>query len=350
LYQGNTLLATKNNGDFNFNNLNVIIPKNQSLNFRIEASFQSSIASGSTFQLNLGTTAVVGRNQANTSETVNLVAATASTAFSVVNAGSVKVSTNSSQANRSIVSPSTTEASVYKFDLEAEDDTLRLTDVYLARSGAVNLAEALRSASLTIGTATAQASIINSGVLHFSFGSNGVVLESDVVKTADLKVAFFDSNARTDEAFQFALAVGAVPSQVQGTQNGMRLISDSTGEEINRGSASIASREHLLARSAPTVARLAESTSSTAYKFTVTAGANRKVVLTNIHFEVLGLTGTANFTLRKEGVNTPVEVINGHDLVSSGLVQFDTLAQDFEVAAGATTTYVVEISGVNTSA
>jgi len=207
LYQGTTLLATKNNGDFNFNNLNVIVPKNQSLNFRIEASFQSSIASGSTFQLNLGTSTVVGRNQANTSETVNLVASTASTAFSFVNAGTVNVSANSSQANRSIVTPSATEASVYKFDVEAQDDTLRLTDVYVVRSGDVNLAEALRSASLTIGSETAQASIISSGVLHFSFGSNGVVLTADVEKTADLKVAFFDSNVRTNEEFQFMLAV-----------------------------------------------------------------------------------------------------------------------------------------------
>lgn len=286
LYQGTTLLATKNNGDFNFNNLNVTIPKNQSLNFRIEASFQSSIASGSTFQLNLGTGTVVGRNVANTSETVNLAAGISSTAFVVNEAGSVKVTANSSQAIRSIVSPSTTEASVYKFDLEAESDTLRLTDVYVVRSGSLDLAEALSSASLTIGSQTTQASIINSGTLHFSFGANGVSLAPDVVRTADLKVAFFDSNARTNETFQFALPTGNVPSQVQGTQNGLRLLSDSTGSEVNRGTTTIESRAHLLARSAPTVARLAESTSSTAYKFTVTAGANRKLTVNKLHFQV----------------------------------------------------------------
>jgi len=152
LYQGDstTPLATKNNGDFNFSNLNVVVAKNQSVNFRIEANFQSSIASGSTFSLNLATTGVVGTNVANTSETVNLFAPISSTSFVVNEAGSVNVTTNSSQATRSILSPSATEVSVYKFNLEAQSDTLRLTDVYVVRTGTVNLAEALRSASLTI--------------------------------------------------------------------------------------------------------------------------------------------------------------------------------------------------------
>jgi len=112
-------------------------------------------------------------------------------------------------------------------------------------------------------------------------------LASDVVTTADLKVAFFDSTIRTNETFGFALPTIAVPSQVQGTQNGMRLLSDSTGSEVDRGTTIIASRDHLLVRSTATVARLADSTSSIAYKFTVTAGANRKISLTGINFEVL---------------------------------------------------------------
>jgi len=130
----------------------------------------------------------------------------------------------------------------------------------------------------------------------------------------------------------------------------LRLISDSTGEEIDRGGSTVASREHLLARSAPTVARQTEVSSQVAYKFTVTAAANRKLVLDEAHFEVNGLVGTATFTLRRDGVNTPMQVIPGHDLVSSGNVEFDTLAQDFEVSAGSTATYVVEISGLDTSA
>jgi len=44
------------------------------------------------------------------------------------------------------------------------------------------------------------------------------------------------------------------------------------------------------------------------------------------------LTGTATFILRKEGINTPIQVIAGHDL-SIPLVEFNASSPDFEVAA-----------------
>jgi hypothetical protein len=66
----------------------------------------------------------------------------------------------------------------------------------------------------------------------------------------------------------------------------MRILSDSTGAEIDRGVTSIQSRAHLLARSKPTVARQSEVNSSTAYKFSVTADANRKVKLNSLTFNV----------------------------------------------------------------
>jgi len=56
------------------------------------------------------------------------------------------------------------------------------------------------------------------------------------------------------------------------------------------GISAIASNDHLFARSKPVVARVNESSSSVAYKFTVSANANRKIVLNQIKFDVLGLT------------------------------------------------------------
>ncbi len=348
LYQGETLLSTRN--DFNFGTINVTIPQNSSKRFTVVADFNTAVASGQTLNLSVASANVAARN-VQSNALINLNNTINSQAFTFAAAGSVEVNENSSQANRSIVSPSTTEVSVFKFDIEAKDDVMRLTDVYIeqTQTTGVDLASALRSASLTIGSTTINAVVLNSDTLHFPFGSQGLVLDKDDVVTADLKVAFFDSNTRTNREITFELPTGPVAGQVNGTQNGMRIISDSTGLEVNRGTASIASRDHLLARSNPTVARQSEVSSQVAYKFTVTANANRKIILDQMHFEVEGLTGLANFTLRRDGVNTPMQVITAHDLQSSGNVIFDTLAQDFEVSAGGTVTYVVEISGLNTA-
>ena len=61
------------------------------------------------------------------------------------------------------------------------------------------------------------------------------------------------------------------------------------------------------------------------------------------------MTGTADFTLRKEGVNTVLETVLAHDLTSSTNVEFNTFSTEKDVEAGATVTYVVEISNVDTS-
>jgi len=351
LYQGETLLSTRN--DFNFGTINVTIPKNSSKKFTVVADFNTAVASGQTLNLSVASANVAARN-VQSNATINLGNTINSQAFVFADAGSVQLNANSSQANRTILSPSTTEASVFKFDLEAKDDVMRLTDVYIeqTQTTGVDLASALRSASLTIGSTTIAGVILDGDTLHFPFGSQGLTLQRDEVVTADLKVAFFDSNTRTNREITFALPTGPVAGQVNGTLNGMRIISDSTGLEVNRGTTAIASRDHLLARSNPTVARQSEVSSQVAYKFTVTANANRKITLDQLHFEVEGLTGTANFTLRRDGVNTPMQVINGHDLQLSGNVLFGDaapLAQDFEVSAGGTITYVVEISGLNTA-
>ena len=83
----------------------------------------------------------------------------------------------------------------------------------------------------------------------------------------------------------------------------MRIISDSTGLEITRAAGQVASREHLLARSKPTVTRLTEADSSTAYKFTVTADQNRRITLEAMVFNIRGIEETgsgATFELRRE--------------------------------------------------
>jgi hypothetical protein len=348
LYQGDTLLNTKNN--FDFNSLNITITKNQSVSFRIVADFNNSVTAAQTVQLTLNGSNVTARN-VSSNETVTPSTNVTSENFAFSTGGSVNVTVNSSQASRSIVTPSTSETSVFKFDLEAKNDKLRLTDLYIRNTSGLQLASALRSSSLTIAGRTISWVVLSDSILHFPFwASEALVISRDQVVNAELKVAFYDSNSRTNQAFQFELPTTAQVSWgVTGTINGMRILSDSTGAEIDRGVTSIQSRAHLLARSKPTVARQSEVNSSTAYKFSVTADANRKVKLNSLTFNVKWVVQNgATFTLRKDGSNDTIQTVNANLAISGTDVVFNTLATDNEVAAGTTMTYVVEISWVDT--
>ncbi|MCH8518617.1 S-layer homology domain-containing protein [Candidatus Gracilibacteria bacterium] len=350
LYQGSTLLATRNN--FDFSSVNVTVPKNTSMSFTIVADFNNAVNPLETIQLTLSGTNVTARD-VSSNQTVNLGASSATSENFVFNAGgSVEVVSNSSQANRSIIVPSTTENSVFRFDVEAEDDRARVTDVYVTRTGStLNLAQAVRSSSLTLGGTTVSGVIISNSVIHFPFGSQGVLLERDDRREADFRISFFDSQTRTNIPFRFDVPTGAVSGQIAGTENGMRIISDSTGLEITRTGGVISSREHLLARSKPTVARLAEADSSTAYKFTVTADQNRRITLDSMVFNIRGIAQTgATFELRRDGSNDIIATGTGNLVTGGTNVTLDSFALDDEVAASATMTYVLEISGVDTQA
>jgi hypothetical protein len=350
LYQWDTLIATKNN--FDFNSLNITITKNQSVSFKIVADFSSSVTAGQTLQLDLNGSNVNARNVAS-NETVTPGTNVSSENFSFSTWGTVNVTVNSSQASSSIVTPSTSETSVFKFDLEAKNDKLRLTDLYIRNNGSLPLASSLRSSSLTIAGRTITWVVLSDTILHFPFGaSDALVISRDQVVNAELKVSFYDSSSRTNQAFQFEIPTTAQVSWgVTGTVNGMRILSDSTGAEIDRGTDSIQSRTHLLARSKPTVARQSEVNSTTAYKFSVTADANRKVKLNTLTFNVKWIDqNNTTFTLRKDWSNDIMQSVSSNLVIGGTDVTFNTLSIDNEVAAWTTITYVLEISWVDTSA
>lgn len=353
LYEGSTLLKTEN--DFDFNSLNIVIPKNGAKSFRIVADFDTSVSGNATLSLALNSNAVTARNVESNQLLGTSVTGVNSTNFTFQAQGSLAVTTNSSTRDSAVVTPSDSEVDVFTFDLEASDDVLKLTDLYITATGSttVDLANAVRSTSINIDGRTIDGAVVSSGVLYFPVGNNTpVVLEKDEVVSVKVNVAFNDSTTRTNEDFQFAIGEGTYTGAVNGTTDGMRVVSESTGLEVTGYSVSgVESDAHLLARSKPTVARLNESTSTTAYKFTVTADANRKISLDSMNFEVKGLVQTgATFTLRKDGSTNTIATATGDLVVAGTTVTLDTFARDFEVNAGESTTYVLEISGVDTGA
>ena len=283
LYQGSDLIATRNNYDFN--SLNITIPKNTSVSFTIVADFNTSVAAFEDHTVTIDpTTTSTNLVARDVSSNTDIVASnSASNAFVAVGVGELDVTVNSSTPLATIVTPSTSEAAAFRFDVEANNDRARITDIYITSAGTINLAQALKSSKLTLAGTTTSGVILDANTLHFPLGSNGVILERDEKSTAELRVAFFDSRIRTNESFQFALATGAPTGSVNGTLNGMRVLSESTGDSIDRGATAIAGNTHLLARSKPTVAATTFTASTNElYRFSVTADSNRKITLEDI--------------------------------------------------------------------
>ncbi len=353
LYQDNTIIATRNN--FDFSGLNVTVAKNSSVNFKIVADFTNTVSSGATLALNLDSNKVAARNVASNQTVSSPALSGQSLAF--ITGGSAVITLNSSTAQRSIVTPSNSETSVFKFDIEAEEDKLRLTDLYISTSTwNVDLTAALKSSSILVDGRTINWVVLSGSLLYFPIGNvNPVVIDKDQIKTVDLRIAFNDSNARSNEAFWFEIAqINAWTTAVSGTSNGMRIVSESNGNELTLTTSGIESRTHLLARSKPTVAMSTFTASSTdVYKFTVTADANRKLALNTIDIRTAGSANLtwATVSVYRDNNSGASNLLGTWAISSSGSIttNIDVTAwtASEEVAAGSTVTYYVVLTGAS---
>lgn len=297
LYQDGKLVPNGTKNNFDFNSLDITLKKNTSTNFEVMADFANSIEIDKTFQLNLDTNGVNARNL-DSNKAVTPTAKVTSAPFTFQDWGKLKLTSNSSQVQASILTPSTSESSVFKFDLEADDDNVMVTDILVenvaltgSTAGVVSLKDAVRTSSLYIN-GKSYPGTIEWNLLHFSIGSNGVIVKSNQTMTWDVRLAFHDSQSRSNVSLQLAIKDGT-SWDVTGAVNGIRALSESTGKEITRTGGTISSNGHILGRSKPTVAKVDFSRStSDIYKFTVTADANRKITIDEIG---LRMGGSATF-------------------------------------------------------
>ncbi len=379
LYEGNTLLQTEN--DFDFNSLNVVIAKNTAKSFRIVADFNTSVADNSVFQLGLAASNIDARNQeSNRLLGADSITGTNSSVFTFADEGELTVSVNSSTRSSSVVAPSDSEVDVFTFDLKATDDDLRVTDLYVTNvAGSVvadaeaevstvtwaindvddfataisaatwatsdskliseiesieesdltvtssntwaavkaaieaielnsdnfstisdntlDLANSVRSVSVNIGGRTIDGAVVDSNVLYFPvWSSNPLVLTRDETVQAEVSLSFNDSNTRKSK--QFTLTIGSdTYTPVNGTVNGMRILSDSTGQELNGFTGTATSNTHLYARSLPVVTDGAAQRNE--QKFSISADSNRKVTVKELTVDV----NVSSATLSDTNVN-----------------------------------------------
>jgi len=362
LYKGTELLSTRNN--FDFTTLDITIPKNTSVSFKVLVDFSSSVVDGAEFQLNL----VAGQNVRSIVDNVQRAINVANSQWAILEFDekwSTVVKVNSSTAVSSIVTPGALR-DVFSFDVEAKDDTLKVSDVYLKATQTLNAA--VKSATMVVDGKTINGDFIAGDVLYFSIGdTEAIKITPDTVKTFKVNLEFHDFNTSTRSGLpiQLGLAQAAelVASSVtprNGTSNGLRVVSDSNGDFVTNTTATVDSRAHVLARSKVTVADASFTPSTTdVYKFTVTADANRKVTLGDLAVKISGsadlTSGTVSVYRDNNSGNSNLlgtYAIQAWDLDSDGKLTTDIvvdLASETaspEVAAGSTVTYYVVLTGL----
>ncbi len=355
LYEGTTLIKTEN--DFDFTSLNVVIPKNGSKSFRIVADFDTSVVDGSTISLQLNSNNISARN-IESNQLLTSINTLNSVTFDFAAQGTLSVTANSSSRDSSIVTPSDSEVDVFTFDLEAKDDVLKLTDLYVTQSGTttavalgtgtLDFANAVRSASITVDGRTIDGAVVSADTIYFPIGNTSpVVLEKDEIVEVKVNLSFNDSDTRASTPFQLKLGTGNYAGAVNGTHEGMRVISDSTGLEVDGYTPSLVSDEHMLSRSKVTVAATSFAASETdLYEFNVTADSNRKVTLTDINLDLWGsadLSG-ATITVYK---NTESSSNIAFELTTTGSVVTVGDLSNREISAGTTVKYIVKLKDVS---
>jgi hypothetical protein len=195
----------------------------------------------------------------------------------IAGAGEASPSVSSSTPNAQLLFAGQTNKELVKFTIDAKNDTLKLTDLYVFATGGFDLANGLSNIKLLHdGNVLVQGNPNGSGVSFENITDNNKI---DAGRSAVFSIVA-DINA--------ALNKGDIPvsglelyidtskngqgNSTPGTMSGFRLISDSNGETVTVQPLTAAiSKSHLVVRTAITVAKTNDSTSqSDLGAFTIT--------------------------------------------------------------------------------
>lgn len=231
----------------------------------------------------------------------------------------------------------------------------------------LDMTSAIRDSHLVMSDGrSVKGTVIATDKIWFSFGTEGIIVKKDNKITWEVRVAFYDSSNRTNEAFTMAIMNGTQASnEVSGTVNGMRVVSESTGIEVTRDGWDVTSNTHLLARSKPTVSMASGfvQTSNDLYRFTITADANREITVTEIDLNVANagapaaskisiykgsesasnLVGTVTLTAQLWNGSATVNQLFNATSVNAGTWNWSNLV----ISKWTTETYLVKIEDAN---
>lgn len=349
LYVGTELKSTKSmsSGNADFNDISIVVPKNTDVTVKVVADFSTAIAANQKFSLSLVDTNVEARDV----NSIQLGAAAITDSVTGVlytfqSAGSASVALNSSSPSKKVLTPSADEVEVARYTLSATDDDLQLTDLYVFNSGSANLAERVKTISLydVNGTKLAGGSVVTSNTVQFALGSTSsfVVPKNTSNTVVIVKASFNDitDSAALGKTVELAIGNGSA-TVVDGTANGLRLVSKSTGNTVTTVGGSADAAAHLLARSKATVAVSGTATNST-HTFTVTADANNRISLSGVTVSLSvpnTMTG-ASWKLYKDSETAGNDIASGSGDVPATI----SLGTPLEISAGSTKTFVLVVT------
>lgn len=201
--------------------------------------------------------------------------------------------------------------SVYTLRLEAQDEELRLTDLFLfntaTNNGATTTGATSTNADARISTlgvfdqagTLKQEKALSSGALRFDLGTNGAIVvpkDGNTKITVKAKLNSIADGSKTGKTLKLALATTTSPSV-----KGVVVESGATGSDLTASditTTSVASDYFILRRTKPTITRfgtpsgqLSSGSDKVIYRFTVSADANEDVAWKAIKFDVTGRFG-----------------------------------------------------------
>lgn len=231
--------------------------------------------------------------------TLNLATITASAG------GVVAFSTNANTPGASLLAGGLTGVEIAKFNVNATDDNLKLTDLYLAvnaPTSTINLGQRLSNIQLMDGsTVLANGVVLDNGVAvgFENLSSSNFVVNAGNAKTLTVRATINNVLNSTDVAgaaglLQLKIAQPTTPTV--GTVNGARFVSESNGNLVTPAAAGlVVSNLHKVVRGKVLVASVATTPSETRLlNFSITSEGNRTTF------------NTVNFTLRNNAANTAV--------------------------------------------
>jgi hypothetical protein len=334
-------------GVADFNDINIKILKNTDATVKVVANFSTALTSGQQFKVALQSVEARDSN----SLTLGTAAVTAlpvtGVLYTFVGAGTATLTQNSATPNSAVLTASAVETEVARYTLAATNDALQLTDLYVYNTGTADLSSRIKTIGLydVNGTKLAGGSVLGTGTVQFSLGSTSsfVVAKNTSNSVVVVKASFNDI---TDGAQYAGVTV------VDGTNNGVRLVSQSTGNTATGTTATAAvSKTSLLVRSKPVIAVSGAATNST-HTFTVTADANNRITLSGVTLTLANpANGPTSFILYKDQQVTGNEVATGTISLSGATNTLVlSLNTQVEISAGSTKTFILEVNGATTVA
>ncbi|MDP2090429.1 MAG: S-layer homology domain-containing protein [Candidatus Gracilibacteria bacterium] len=343
-----TVVSTKNmsSGNADFNDINVAVAKNSDVQVEVVADFSTAITPAQVFQL--GLSAIEARDSNSIALTGGSITNPSNgVLYTFSGAGTATLAVNSSTVNSSVLTPSSNETEVARFTLGAQNDELKLTDLYVYNTGSADLSSSIKSIGLydVNNVKLAGGSVLGTGTVQFSLGSTSAfkIAKNTSNSVVVVKASFNDVTdaAQTNKTVQ--LSIGSLVSTVAGTVNGVRLVSESTGDTTTTVTGTAVAKSHLLVRSKPVVA-VSTAATLTTHTFTVTADANNRIILDGASIDLQNPTAnTGSYILYED------QEINGNEIATGSLVAgsnpLSLTSLNTEVSAGTSKTFILKISG-----